>query len=188
MALQDVSLYYRGGQLVSDVAGLTIAPALLPTPAGTILTSHQYAPASQTSLTMTGTTGPAASMAAWDTNNIFTGSFTAPTSGNVLVEVGFSAKSSVAAAVCVVGLAAHGTVTPLVGVTSQLQVGAANSVQSYVHRQVITGLTSGTSYNFDFLGSCFTNTDTFILVAFGATANPPTGGAGGPVVMTVTAL
>ena len=185
--LQDLSLYTKAGQIVTD-AGVTIAAALIPVTAGRILAATQYAPGSQTSITKTGTTGPAASMAAWDSTNITTGSWVAPPSGNVLVEVGFSAKSSVAAAVCVVGLCEHNTVTPMIGVTSSLQVGSANSVQSYSHRQVITGLTPGSSHNYDFMGACFTNSDTFILVAQGLTATLTVGTAGGPVVMTVTAL
>jgi hypothetical protein len=137
---------------------------------------------------MTGTTGPAASLAAWDSTNIFTGPFVAPPSGSVLVEVGFSAKASAAANTCVIGLCAHGTVTPVVGVTSSLQVGAANSVQSYMHRQIVSGLTPGATYNFDFMGACFTSAATFILVAMGLTATLTVVTVGGPVVMTVKSL
>jgi hypothetical protein len=185
--LQDVSLYYKNGQIVSD-SGLVFASALLPTQTGTLLAVTQYAPGSQTSITMTGTTTPAASMAAWDSTNINTGNFTAPSSGKVLVEVGFSAKASAAANSCVIGLCEHGTITPMVGVTSTLQVGAGNSVQSYSHRQLITGLTPGSTHNFDFMGACFTNTATFILVAMGLTGTLTLVTAGGPVVMAVTAV
>lgn len=185
--LQDVSFYYKGALITSD-SGKTIDPALLPVQAGSLLAASQYAPASQTSLTMTGTTGPAAALAAFDSTHINTGSFTAPASGNVLVTASCNIKASTAAAVCNIGLCAHGTVTPVVGVTNGFQVGAANSTQSYSFRWLVTGLTSGTSYNLDLVGSMFTNAATMTLVAFGQTATTPAGSAGGPVVMTVQAV
>jgi hypothetical protein len=159
-------------------------------PTGTVLASSQYAPASQTSITMTGTVTPAASMAAWDTNNIFTGPFTAPASGNVLVQVSYSAKTSAPAAVCVVGLCAHGTVSPMVGVTSSFQVGSTsgNITMPLTYQEMITGLTPGASYNYDFMGACFTSTATFILIAQGLTGTVTGGTAGSPVSLTVWGL
>jgi hypothetical protein len=141
-----------------------------------------YAPASQTALAVSATT-----IAAFSSASVNTGSFTAPASGSVLVRVSYIGIASVASMFTAIGLAAHGTVTPIVGVLAETEQSSAGAVLAAVHEYLVTGLTPGTSYNFDLVGAC-TSGDTFSILAMGQTSTTPTlgtGGRGGPVTMTV---
>jgi hypothetical protein len=141
-----------------------------------------YAPAEQTTLTVTAQT-----MTAVSSSNINTGSFTAPASGSVVITVqlvcALSANSQVA-----FGLAAHGTVTPLV--CNSVVSNPTTSITLKTLVFLVTGLTPGTSYSFDLLAAVPSG-DTLTVYAFGTTSTTPTlssGGAGAPVTMTVQAV
>jgi hypothetical protein len=122
--------------------------------------------------------------------SLSTGSFIAPVSGSVVVGVGFVGGINANAGFAF-GLAAHGTVTPLV--TNSIifdQSSASLNPSAYQLDFYVTQLQAGTSYNFDLLG-CVTSGDTLSVIAMGSTSTSPTltsGGRGAPVIMTVQAI
>ena len=141
-----------------------------------------YAPVSQTAKSASTTT-----MAAFFSTSINTGSFVAPASGNVIVRAAFMGGSAVGTFVAV-GLAAHGTVTPIVANENVFQCWTSDTV-AWNFAFYVTGLTPGTSYNFDLLGAA--STGSFQITAFAVTSTTPTlsgAGVGGPVIMTVEAV
>ena len=148
-----------------------------------LCTPTQYAPASETTLTVTGTT-----MAAFSSANVNTGSFTAPASGSVLVTASFVADNGTPGTGINIGLAAHGTVTPIVGNISTWFDGATTTGRAYSVRFLIAGLTPGTSYNFDLLGGNGSSGDSVSIFAAGNTSTTATGTTGAPVIMTVQAV
>jgi hypothetical protein len=142
-----------------------------------------YAPGSQTALTATSTTLTALSSA-----NVNTGSFTAPASGSVLVTVSFVAAFS-AANPWAAGLLDHGGST-IRGYLTQPLDSATSPKRPYTLPFLVTGLTSGTSYNFD-LAAAVTSTDTLTVYAIGQSSTSPTlasGSEGAPVLMIVQAV
>jgi parallel beta-helix repeat protein len=146
-----------------------------------LCTPTQYAPASVTTLTQTG-----AALAAISSTNINTGSFAAPASGSVLVTASFVAQISASGGPFAAGLLAHGGST-LYGMTVTVQDNAANVRRPYCLQFLVTGLTPGTSYNFDLAAAA--NANTFTLYAYGETATSPNlGNFGAPAVMTVQAV
>jgi hypothetical protein len=148
------------------------------------LAQHIYAPGAQASPVVSTTT-----MAVFDSTNIQTGSFTAPASGQVLVRVSFSGKGSASGMWVALGLAAHGTVTPLVANEWECELPTADAQFPFFIEFVVGSLTPGTSYNFDLLG-CATTADTFTILAIGKTTTTPSlngTNQGGPVTLTVTA-
>lgn len=157
-------------------------------PAGTIISGQflaapkVYAPAAQTLLSVTTTT-----MAAWDSGVVCTGSFTAPPSGEVLVTAWFVLMVAAAGWVAV-GLAATGTVTPVIGNLVQIEVNAATSRMPVDVSIPVTGLTPGTAYNLDLLGAVSAAANPASIEAFGvSTTTPGLAGTsvGAPVVITV---
>jgi hypothetical protein len=140
---------------------------------------NSYAPASITSLTATTTT-----MAAWSSGSVCTNVFTAPVSGSVVVTLSCLAAQSVGGDLAGFALAAKGTVTPLFGNVSTVQLSANNAPLTVVF--YVTGLTPGTSYQFDLLG-CVTAASTATIKAQGQNATNLVA-AGAPVVMTVQAV
>ena len=152
---------------------------------GTYLcTPVSYAPATQTVLTVSSTT-----MAAFDSTHVNTGSFTAPPSGSVMVTASFTMVQS-ASAGGAFGLAAHGTVTPIVANEWIFRDSAVTIPRPYTINFLVTGLTAGTAYNFDLVGA-MTSGDTMSLYALGVNGTSPTmnlGGSGSPVTMTVQAV
>jgi hypothetical protein len=165
------------------------AAAFGQTPAGGAVVSGQflatpvaYAPGSQTSLAVTSTT-----MAAVSSANVNTGSFTAPASGSVIVTVSCVVVNS-ASAQAAFGLCAHGTTTPMVCNNIMFNPTTTQGQRTLVFS--VTGLTSGSSYNFDLMASTASG-DTVTITAFGETLTAPSftaGGLGGPVVVTVQAV
>jgi hypothetical protein len=180
------TLFYTGPDVL-QATGTTSSPsavATTPVSGQFLCTPSSYAPGSQTSLTATTTT-----MAAFSSANVNTGSFTAPPSGSVIVEASFVAEMS-AAAKFAIGLAAHGTVTPLVANEVGLAESSVTIARPYVVKFLVTGLTPGTSYNFDLVG-CAASSDTLTILAFGQTSTSPGLSAattGAPVIMTVQAV
>lgn len=152
---------------------------------GEILACTSYAPGTRTTATVTSTT-----MAAFSSGNMCTGSFTAPASGSVLVRASFVASNSASAAMAF-GLAAVGTVTPIIGNITQVNDSSSTAtLRAYTIETVVTGLTPGTAYNFDLLGAS-ASTDTVTIAAQALTSTTPgltAATSAGPVTMTVIAL
>lgn len=171
----------------------TDAVAFSQVPAGGAVVSGQflcapssYAPAARTTLSVTGAT-----MAALSSANVNTGAFTAPPSGSVVVTASMIAQSNVANSNLAFGLAAHGTVTP---VLANLVIDNDNGTSIPRLRTmefVVTGLTPGTSYNLDLLAATAA-TDVLSVFAQGQiTTTPPLGvgsDSAAPVTMIVQAV
>jgi hypothetical protein len=147
---------------------------------------NQYAPPSQTEISVNSTT-----LAAWSSGVICTNSFTAPASGKVLVTARvrvLDATSSSAGHDIMFGLSASvGSTSLLPGsVTDTAQVLVAQVLQNEFLEFYVTGLISGTSYQFDLLGA-ITSGDTATIYAYGPTSTT-VGSKGGPVIITVQAI
>ena len=99
-----------------------------------------YAPPSRGVLTVTGTT-----FAAFSSSYVNTGSFTAPPSGSVLVTASFIAEIGTGSSLFNIGLAAHGTVTPLIGNVFTWGDTALGQPRLYAAQFLVPGLTPGTS-------------------------------------------
>lgn len=113
-----------------------------------------------------------------------TGAFTAPASGNVIVTASFTANVGASVAFSV-GLAAHGTVTPMVCNSFTYADATASETRLYTAVFYVTGLTG--SNNFDLLSSV-AGANTLTIRALGSTSTTPTGTVGGPITLTVSAV
>lgn len=156
----------------------------LPIIAGDVLAQRTYAPGAQAAPTAATTT-----FSAFDSTNMQTGNFTAPSSGNVEVTVTLVATVSSSAAFGF-ALAAHGTVSPIVANAWILVDSSGAIARPYAMPFTITGLTPGNTYNFDLLGVA-ASTFTLTVLAIGTTSTTPTlsaGSRGGPVTFKVVAL
>jgi hypothetical protein len=185
---QDAAAFGQLPTLASLGAAPLASPAFTGTPTGIsgqyLCTPTSYGPATQTLLTATTTT-----MAAFSTSNVNTGSFVAPASGSVVVTATFSPGMSVAANQCAVGLADHGT-TNMRGNISAMEISSVSSITPVSIEFLVTGLTAGSTYNFDLMGCC-TSGDTLTIYAIGVSTSTPGLSAatrGGPVTMTVQAV
>jgi hypothetical protein len=140
----------------------------------------QYAPASATNLSVSST-----AFAALSSASVNTGNFIAPASGSVLVTCSFVYFQN-AFANLAFGLCAHGTTTPMI---SNVWVWNEYSTagQQCALQFPVTGLTPGTSYNFDLMAAA-TSADTVTVVALGQTATSPLATLGAPVTMAVQAV
>lgn len=144
----------------------------------------QYAPAAQAALTAATT-----SFTAFDTVNLQTGPFVVPQSGRVLVTVSLTATISGAFGFAF-GLAAHGTVTPLVSPAWAFADSSATIARPFVLPFVCAGLVPQTAANFDLVGAA-ASTATLTVLAIGQTAATPNvaaNGRGGPVTFIVQPL
>ena len=148
-----------------------------------LCTPTSYAPATRTTLSVTGST-----MAALSSANVNTGNFTAPASGSVLVTVSLVAQTNTANSQLAFALALHGTST-LVASNVMFDDNGTNIGRMYSLSFLVTGLTSGDSYNFDLMG-CTATSDILYVYAQGVSSNTPTFGSGNqaPVTMTVQAV
>lgn len=144
-----------------------------------LCTPSQYAPGTRATPNTTSGT-----MAAVDSTNITTGSFTAPPSGEVLVTASLVAAVGSGTGRCAFSVAAHGTVSPVLAEEWTPVVGT--NLEPYTFRMPVTGLTPGNSYNLDLL---FASLDgaTLTVYAVGQTSTTPAT-SGGPVLMTVQAV
>jgi len=158
-----------------------LAAADLPVVSGQFICApHVYAPITPASPGVTSTT-----LAAFDTTNITTNTFVAPASGKVLVTASFlSAPPSTQN--YSYALAAHNTVSPVVGNVITMEVSSLNVQLDAPLEFVVTGLTPGNTYQFDLLGAVAAGTLT--IKAAGVTSTSPTGATGAPVVMKVQAI
>lgn len=115
-----------------------------------------------------------------------TGSFTAPASGFVVVTVIAAVASPTASAPCGLALAAHGTVTPLLGAAVGFTL--PNTVEKAPRPfQFLVPVTPGSTYNLDLLMAASNASDPLDIVALGSTSTTNSA-AGGPVIMTVQAV
>jgi len=142
-----------------------------------LCTPTQYAPSSQTALTNSTTT-----LAAVSSANVSTGSFTAPASGSVIVTVSAVFQNSSTSSFNVFGLGAHGSVTPVCDNNiSEYLSGGKPIAQTMTF--LVTGLTPGSSYDFDLLFAASSGTIT--VYAYGTTSTTAGSTPGAPVTMTV---
>jgi hypothetical protein len=146
-----------------------------------LCTPTSYAPGTQTVLSTSSETFAAVSSA-----SVNTGSFTAPPSGSVVVTASFVDEPSASGVYAAFGLCAHGTVTPLVCPTVEIKTTGDYLAEKLTF--LVTGLTPGTSYNFDLV---FATNGTMEILALGQTGTTITaanGSCGAPVIMTVQAV
>jgi hypothetical protein len=146
-----------------------------------LTTPSVYAPGTLTPLTVS-----SATLAPFSSSNVNTGSFTAPASGSVVVTVTCSVTMGSANVVYALALAAHGTVTPVVGNVITSETSSGNIKLPHSLQFVVTGLTPSSSYNFDLLGAIASGS--LSIQAQGQTSTTPTGSLGAPVTMIVSAV
>lgn len=157
-------------------AGIT-AKTLTDVEGGVLLTCIQYAPSTVTAYSSTSTTPVAV-----DSTNL-TVSFTAPSSGKVLVRLGGVYRWT-AGSGAYWGLVDHGTTT-LRGSLTQPGWNVPNVLLNYSVPFLITGLTAGTAYQFDWAW-CVTSAASSQMWVQGSITTT-SGGANpqGPAVMEV---
>jgi hypothetical protein len=175
--LQQIPAGTAGQFLKSAGAGALPGFAGVP---GQLLALNVYAPTTQALKTTT-----SATMAAVDSTNAQTGAFTVPASGSVVVLASLVAQVSAVGDAIAFGLAAHGTVTPLVGTSVVTKLATTYTPQNY--RFSVTGLTPGASVNLDLLFA-IAAAGTLTVAAFNNTSVTPTlGGAttGAPIIISV---
>jgi len=144
-----------------------------------------YAPGAQVTLNASSGT-----FAAFSSATVNTGSFAAPPSGTVIVEVALAASISASNNYAAFGLAAHGTTSPMIGNAVIFKDDTPSYTRPYSLTFPVTGLSAGTSYNFDLMGAC-ASSNTLAVVAIGQSSTAPTlsaGNQGAPVVMAVRAV
>lgn len=178
---------------VANGTAATDAAAFGQTPAGGAVVPGQflcapsaYAPGAPASLTTS-----SATMAAVSSANVSTGNFTVPPSGSFLVTVNLVAKTNTANARFAFGLAAHGTVTPVIGNLIVNNDNGTSVPRLYSYMFLVTGQTPGAVLNLDLLFAVV-STDLLTVTAFGQSTTTPTlstsGTDGAPVTMTVQAV
>jgi hypothetical protein len=115
-----------------------------------------------------------------------TGSFAAPASGKVLVEIFANIQTSASPGRIALALAGTGTVTPLAGHGVVETDSTSGTPRQLSERFLVTGLSAGTSYQFDLLGSCSAG-QAVTVIAYGQTTTSPTQ-SGSSVIITVQAV
>lgn len=182
-ALQAVSGLGTSGQsLISNGAG---ALPTWQTPAGRILNFYRFASTVATFFPVNSTTP-----APFGAGTIGTQPFTAPPSGNVLVTVNCMITTTGGGVFVAMFLSPNGSATTVSSDIIQYESPSAGFAPQQAFPFYLTGLTPGTTYNFDLLGSA-TSGQAGTIVAFTQTVTPPLLGVtdrGGPVIITVTAL
>jgi hypothetical protein len=163
-----------------DAAGAAAA-----VPGQFLCAPNVYAPASQQVFTTTTQT-----FAAVDTGVVCTNPFTAPGSGTVIVGAYLVADVATAGSFAVFCLCAKGTVTPVAGTIQQIQIAGVTDPAPVPLKFYVSGLTPGTSYQFDLIFATATG-QTLKVIANGLSTTTPTFGPlnnGAPVIMTVTGV
>lgn len=158
----------------TDDQGANPATLLGYSPLTQLIGCNVYAPATLATYFASST-----SFTAIDTTNM-TVSFTAPQSGRVLVRLTAMMWLSTTASPLVWGLLLHRTST-VVGATSMIGTGAASEQGPYSVVLPVSGLTPGTSYQYDWAFATKTSGDTAQTVAQGSSA----AGSYSPAVMEV---
>lgn len=160
------------------------APAWSTVPGQFLCAPNFYKPSSLASPAVT-----SATFAAFSTGVICTNSFIAPASGEVVVTASFVADDSASGDEFSFGLAATGTVTPLIGQVISFNGGLSTSVGGWCSLEfVVAGLTPGNTYQLDLLGGSTSGTGTITILAFGTTSTTVSSTRGAPVVMKVLAV
>jgi hypothetical protein len=181
--LQQVSGLGTSGQpLVSQGAGSL--PSWAPV-SGQFLSTYRYGGTTATFFPVNSTTP-----AAFGSGTIATQPFTAPPSGNVLVTVNCMITTTGGGVFVAMFLSPHGSATTVSSDIIQYESPSAGFAPQQAFPFMLTGLTPGTSYNYDLLGSA-TSGQAGTIVAFTQTTSPPALGVtdrGGPVVITVQAV
>lgn len=122
--------------------------------------------------------------------SVSTGPFTAPASGSVMATASAVTQVSSSGDQFGFGLAAHGTLTPMVGYIAVFKDPATTQPTPKNMQFLVTGLTPGTSYNFDLM-FVVAGGGTLSVYAQGQTGTTPNlanSGMGSPVVMSVQAV
>lgn len=145
---------------------------------GRIILVSQYAPAALTGKSVSTTT-----LSAFDSATLTTGTFTVPPSGVIMVTVSALVTTPTANNVYSFAVAAHGTVSPVLGNVISAEMSSGNNKLPHVLEFYITGLTAGTALALDLLGAIAANTLT--IEAIGTQSTTPTANAGAPVTFTV---
>jgi hypothetical protein len=114
---------------------------------------------------------------------IYTGPFTAPVSGSVVVTV-FLEYNGSSSDIVAFGLADHASLTSLRGFVISTDSNSVTNTYAMPLVFLVTGLTTGTSYNFDLLFA-IAAAGTLNIRAFGQSTTTPTGANGAPVLVTV---
>ena len=171
-----------GGTVNVTASGATTAVVTYTGVSGNTLTGCAYVSGSATGTLATGG-GVTLTSAA-----ISTGSFTAPASGTVLITAMTNAKASAGGSAVAFGLAAHGTITPMVGYSVIAGPASAGPSAPILAQFLLTGLSG--SYNFDLLW-CVASTVTATMYVFAQSTTTPTlsnAGLCAPLIMTVQAV
>jgi hypothetical protein len=174
-----VSLPHSLGATV-DLSALSPGSPTAPT-VNSGRTVNVYAPGTVTTCVVNTTT-----LAAFSSGNICTGQFIAPASGKVIIEASFGMTLSTGGNKVAYGLAAVGSVSPVVTSVQTYQMPSGGSLNAVVLRFLVTGLTTGTTYNFDLLG-CTTAAGTATITAFSSTALG-LGSGGAPVIFSTASV
>jgi hypothetical protein len=145
-----------------------------------------YAPSNLDQLTPSGTvTTSYSALSSTQVTSVSTGSFTAPPSGSVMVTATLAAQLSMAGQLLGFALLHHNS-SNVAGNTIQVDAQAANSQALYTLQFIVTGLTPGTSHNFDLAAGAPIGTVT--VHAFGNTSDSVPNTRGAPVTITVQAI
>ena len=137
-----------------------------------------FAPAAATNFTASST-----SLAAFATGTLCTSTFTAPSSGKVLVTASFAFQTSTAGAAAMFGLAISGDTTPAAAPVNITQGGSAATLQQVSMPFWVTGLSAATLYQFDLLGAA--STGNAVIAAYAQTAVTYASTKGSSVIVTV---
>jgi peptidoglycan/xylan/chitin deacetylase (PgdA/CDA1 family) len=180
------STYPTSGTLNVAASGSTTAVITYTgTSAGTSFTGCVYVSGSATGTLTTGGAVALVSFAPLSSANVNTGNFIAPPSGNILVTASFTGKAA-SGVFNSFALAAHGTLSPL---SNQWQLDDVTSDAQFKHCEwYITGLTNGSTYNYDLMCCSSGAYDIYAIGETSATPNLTGSNQGSPVVMTVRAV
>lgn len=181
LAVASIAGYPTAGTLTVAASGPTTAIVTYTGISGSTFTGCAYVSGSATG---TVATGGAIALSGVSVN---TGNFTAPASGNVLVTANLVIDTSASADGVGFALAAHGSVTPVIGNVISFKTPVTTQPFPYQLQFYVTGLTSGTTYNFDLL-NCIGSAGTLNIFAntqTGTTPNVGNTGVGSPIIMTV---
>lgn len=183
-ALQGVSGLGTANQVLTS-NGTGALPSWKNT-SGQFLSTYHYAPTTQTGFGISSTTP-----AAFGSGTIATQVFTAPPSGSVLITMSFVLVTSASGVYVAMYLSPAGSTTTISSDVFQYQSPSAGFAPQQAFPFYLSGLTSGTSYNYDLVGSV-TSGQSGTIVAYTQTSYPPTLGTtavrGGPVIVTIQAV
>jgi hypothetical protein len=168
------------GTVTVAASGATTATVTYTGFTGSSLTGCAYVSGSPTGTVATGGAVTLTSVV------LQTNSFTAPPSGNVIVQVSGSVMISVTNNKLMLALTAAGTVTPVLGYTSTIQVPGGAQDYAFSSTFYVPGLTAGTAYQLALVAAT-TSSGTAVFYAYGENSTT-IGNAGAPLIMTVQAV